>query len=246
MTQQTHELSRKNKITVTQNMLKLFAVVAMTLDHIAVMFIPSGTALYIIFRTFGRITAPLMCYFVSQGFKYTKNRKRYFMRLFIFSLISHFPYALYMEKAFHFESLFKITSIIWGLTMGYVALWVCSNKKTILPLKILAVALCCVLAYPSDYNLYPVILILFFGLLRTNLFAQLFSYTVITLGVYILPIVLKNHVFHLYWLGYLLFIPLILIYSGKRGAKNAFTKWSFYVYYPLHLLIIWLVAMYLR
>lgn len=229
------------KAPLSRNSLKLIAIIAMTLDHIALLFLPPENTLFVIFRTLGRVTAPLMCFFIAEGFKFTSDRKKYLLRLFIFSVISHFPYALYMNEVFSI-GFFKITSVIWSLALGYIALWVCSNKKTALLLKILTVAVCCVLSYPSDYNIYPVILILFFGLLRTNFFAQILSYLVITFGVYMLPIILRNHHFYIYWLGFLLTIPLLMMYNRKKGKKTFFSKWLFYIYYPLHLLILWFIS----
>ena len=76
------------KKVLSANTLKLIAIVAMVLDHIAVGFVAQTSVLYFIMRTIGKITAPIMCYFIAEGYFHTHNLKRYMLRLLIFALIS--------------------------------------------------------------------------------------------------------------------------------------------------------------
>lgn len=68
--------------------LKILAIIAMLIDHIAWAFVPlntiQGQALHVI----GRLTAPIMCYFLAEGFFYTRNLKKYICRMGVFALIS--------------------------------------------------------------------------------------------------------------------------------------------------------------
>ena len=77
--------------------IKLAAVVLMTLNHIAEIFLGRGSLLYNLLTGIGFFTAPVMCYFLVEGFRYTRNRKNYGLRLFVFALLSQFPFSL----AFH-------------------------------------------------------------------------------------------------------------------------------------------------
>ncbi|MBO7318474.1 MAG: hypothetical protein J6V06_00455, partial [Clostridia bacterium] len=38
--------------------------------------------------------------------------------------------------------------------------------------------------------------------------------------------------------GSLAFIPLIYLYNGEAGKSSKFSKWFFYWFYPVHILII--------
>lgn len=76
------------------NMLKLIAIAAMTADHIAWLLFPGYPTdpLPIILHIIGRLTCPIMCFFIAEGYHYTRNIKKYTARLFVFAVISHFAY----------------------------------------------------------------------------------------------------------------------------------------------------------
>ncbi|MDN6607892.1 MAG: conjugal transfer protein TraX, partial [Tetragenococcus halophilus] len=67
---------------------------AMIVDHTTFWLVPSDTLFYVILRMIGRLAAPIMCYLISEGYFHTSNKKKYLKRLFIFALISHYPYIL--------------------------------------------------------------------------------------------------------------------------------------------------------
>ncbi len=69
----------------------------MLIDHIAWAFVPTGTILGQIMHIIGRITAPIMSYFIAEGFYHTSNLKRYGLRLGIFAIISHIPYYYFIN-----------------------------------------------------------------------------------------------------------------------------------------------------
>ena len=82
---------------MNRNTIKLLAIAAMTIDHIAFMFVPQNTALYFIMRLFGRMTAPIMSFMLAEGYRYTRSRPKYLLRLSAFALIS---------QPFYFRMLF--------------------------------------------------------------------------------------------------------------------------------------------
>ena len=93
------------------NTLKLIAVIAMVVQHATIVFYPTENALHWTLYAVGRITAPVMCFMIVEGYYHTSNIKKYLMRLFIATLISHVPHALafgYSPYAF-----WKVTSIMW-------------------------------------------------------------------------------------------------------------------------------------
>lgn len=91
-----NSINNKNVILgkgLDRNIIKYIAIIAMLIDHISMFFIPITNPLGDIMRVIGRLTGPLMCYFLSEGFYYTSNKFKYGSRLFIFALISQFPYV---------------------------------------------------------------------------------------------------------------------------------------------------------
>ena len=74
------------------NHLKLIAIIAMTIDHATDLIYPGFPAepLPFALHFIGRLTAPIMWFFVCEGYHYTKNVKKYMLRLGIFAIISHF------------------------------------------------------------------------------------------------------------------------------------------------------------
>lgn len=75
-------------MSLNRNQLKYLVIVAMVIDHIAAAFLSNDSAITVIMRMIGRLTAPTMAFFIVEGYFHTKNKKKYALRLFIFSLIS--------------------------------------------------------------------------------------------------------------------------------------------------------------
>ena len=114
---------------LNSNHLKTIAIIAMTIDHIADLLFPGmpNNILSNIFHIIGRITAPIMFFFICEGFHYTKNLKKYIFRLSVFSIISHFAYCFAFGInfiPFSTGNIFNQTSIMWTLLWSVVALYV--------------------------------------------------------------------------------------------------------------------------
>lgn len=77
------------------NHLKLIAIIAMTVDHVCDLVYPGFLVepMAIGLHFVGRLTAPIMWFFVCEGFYYTHDAKKYMLRMGIFSVISHFAYC---------------------------------------------------------------------------------------------------------------------------------------------------------
>ena len=90
----------KRKI-LNSNQLKIIAILAMTVDHIAWAVFPgyAAEALPLIMHIIGRLTCPIMCYFIAEGYHYSRNINKYTARLFAFSVVSHFAY-IYASEGF--------------------------------------------------------------------------------------------------------------------------------------------------
>lgn len=240
---------------LNSNVLKLIAIIAMTIDHIAWAVFPgfSHNGIAVVLHIIGRITCPVMCYFIAEGYHYTRDVRKYTARLFLFAIISHFAYVFASGNfvdwksfiPFYYGNILNQTSVIWSLAWGLVMLRVVHSKKIKHNwIKIIIVLLICVVSFPSNWSCIASLCVLALGTNRGKFKAQMMwmlFYVFIYAVVYFFAC---DKVYGIIHAGVILSIPLLMMYNGKRGnnAKiNKFMKWFFYIYYPLHLFVIGLL-----
>lgn len=248
---------------LNSNAIKLIAIIAMTIDHIA-WAIFSGYSTHpvaIIMHIIGRITCPIMCFCIAEGYHYTKDVKKYAKRLFLFALISHIPYMLQSTtfKEFGWLSLVPFatgdgfmghilnqTSVMWSLFIGLLMLMVNDSKNIANKWKPFIIILLCLISFPSDWSCIASLFILCIGTNRGKPLNQILwcgLYAIIYAIVYYFCI---DKVYGILQLGVVLSLFVIYMYNGERGSNiqiNQFMKWFFYIYYPLHLLIIGIILL---
>lgn len=237
------------RITISATHLKILAAAAMVMDHTVALFMPQGSILRLILRTFGRIAAPAMCFMIAEGYHHTSNRKKYFLRLMLFALLSHVPYNLCMGYGL---SPLKATSAIWALATGLLALTMVKAEKCHPILRVGGVAVCCLLAYTANWNYIAVLWIVAFGYFYGQRNKQLLAFALIGgvfhLGQQFGPLLLGrvSLASFTYWhqLGIFLAIPLLAAYDGTRRCKSKWFSWGFYILYPAHLLILHILHTY--
>ncbi len=220
------------------NQLKLIAIAAMTLDHLTWTLFPGySTEWYVLLpHLVGRITAPIMWFFVAEGYHYTRNVKKYAARLFLLAAVSHFAYNFCFGIPFvpFKTSVFNQTGVAWSLAWGLVLLYI-FDKKQWKAWQTAAVALAvCLITFPSDWSCIATMAIVAIGTNRGNFKKQMthmMLWTAVYAGVYFVFI---DRVYGLIQLGTCLSIPLLRLYNGERGSFRGMGK-LFYLYYPLHL-----------
>lgn len=89
---------------LSRDAVKAIAMLCMLLNHIALIFLPSGTWTCEVFSAVGYFTAISMLYFLTEGYSFTRSKKKYFLRLFLFGLLSEVPYCLAMTEEGSFPS----------------------------------------------------------------------------------------------------------------------------------------------
>lgn len=243
------------KKILDSNMIKLIAIIAMTIDHIIWMLYPGypQEVIPLVLHILGRITCPIMCYFIAEGYHYTKDINKYTKRLFVFALISHFAYMFASMEfvdwksfiPFYYGSILNQTSVMWSLAWGLVMLRVAhSSKFKSNAVKTLLIILICFISFPSDWSCVASLCILVFGTNRGKLKTQMLwmvFYVAIYATVYFFAI---DKIYGVLQMAVILSIPIIMMYNGQRGNNrkiNNVMKWLFYIYYPLHLFIIGLI-----
>lgn len=233
------------------NAIKTVAITAMTIDHIAWVLFPGypSHAVPIILHIIGRIACPIMCYFIAEGYHYSKNITRYTQRLFIFAFISHFAYVFFSADYIDFKSFIPFyygnflnqTSVMWSLAWGLIMLRVANSPKIKEKIKYVIIIGICLITFPSDWSCIASLCILAFGTNHGNFKKQMLwmsFYVALYSAVYFFVL---NKVYGVIQMAVVLAIPVIAMYNGKRGQNpkiNTVMKYVFYIYYPLHLFVL--------
>lgn len=241
----------KTKIMLNRDAIKYFAMFTMLLNHIAHVFLTWGTPLYVALEDIGYFTAPVMCFFLVEGYQYTRSKVKYGFRLFLFAVLSQGPYHL----AFHYGNL----NMFFTLFCCFLILVVLERVDSLWLQKILCILLLLVTVI-SDWALVaPILTILLArnwedkrrmwasyvgvsllfvvlnlqsGLMQSQMNGQEVSLTVGAVGYAICS-----------GLGIIAAAAAVLVfYNGERAKKGqVFSKWFFYLFYPVHLFILYLI-----
>jgi hypothetical protein len=246
------------KPALNANQIKVIAILAMTIDHIAWMLFPGypHDILPLILHTVGRITCPVMCYFIAEGYRYSRDVRKYRNRLFVFAVVSHFAYIYasgnYVDWRsfipFYYGDILNQTSVMWPLAWGLVMLQVADSPRIREKAKPILVILICLITFPSDWSCIASLCILAFGTNR-GCFKKQMLWMVFYVALYsIVYMFAIDPVYGLMQMGVVLVIPILGLYNGQRSTgrrMNRIMKWVFYLYYPLHLGIIgWLQSVF--
>ena len=226
--------------SLNSNQLKLIAIIAMTIDHLTWTVFPGyDTRWFVILaHVVGRLTAPVMWFFIAEGYHHTRNIKKYIRRLFLLAAISHFAYNFCFGIPFipFQDSAFNQTSVAWPLAWGLVLLWV-NDSHIFRPWQKLAlVLLVCLITFPADWSCVAAMAVFFMGTERGNFQKQMgwmMVWTSIYSAVYFLCI---DKVYAIIQFGTCLAIPLLKMYNGTRDVHTSIGKF-FYTYYPAHLVL---------
>lgn len=225
---------------LNSNQLKLIAIIAMTIDHLAWTIFPGYSTVWwvMLMHIIGRLTAPIMWFFIAEGYHHTRNIKKYAVRLFTLALISHFAYNFCFGISFipFKTSVFNQTGVVWSLAWGLVGLYITENPKLKNWIKILSILLICVITFPSDWSCIAAMAVVFIGSNRGNFKKQMLWMMIWTFIYALVYFFFIDKVYALIQLGTCLTIPLLRLYNGERGSWKGMGK-VFYAYYPLHLVI---------
>lgn len=223
------------------NQLKMIAIIAMTIDHLAWVLFPGfDTRWYVLLmHIIGRLTAPVMWFFIAEGYHYTHDVKKYMMRLFLFVFISHFAYdfAFGIPMIPFTTGFINQTSVMWSLALAVVLIIIRENENISKGLKRLSVIGIGLLAFPSDWSIIaamvPGSLLRHRGDLKKQA-VDIVMWTAIYAIVYFFCL---DKTYGIIQMFTFLAVPFLKMYNGQKGNWKGM-KWFFYLYYPAHLLII--------
>ena len=211
----------------TGNELKIMAMIAMTCDHVGLQLFPD----VLLLRIIGRLALPIFAYMIAEGCRHTRSRKKYLLRIALLAAVCQIVYFFVMG------SLYQCILVTFSLSIGLIyALDATQNpqrrfaRPVALGMLVTVFVLCVVLpdllpGFEIDYGLMGVLLpvLIYFGKP---------SHHYLLAGLILLSFAYGG----LQWWS-LAAIPLLGQYNEQRGRHNI--GLLFYVYYPLHLVVIY-------
>lgn len=233
------------------NQIKLIAIIAMTIDHFTWVFFPGTQAVWYVFclHIIGRLTAPIMWFFIAEGCHYTRNIWKYAMRLFIFAFISHFAYNFAFGipfVPFSTGSFFNQTSVMWSLAWAVVLIAIFREERIPDWVKYLSIPIICLLTFTSDWSCIAVMCPFFLYQHRGNIKAQELDIVIWSFIYALVYFLFLDKLYGILQMFTFLTIPILAQYNGERGRKIKGSKWFFYIYYPLHLVLVGIVRINLQ
>lgn len=218
---------------ISSSTLKLIAIISMLTDHTAYVLLGSFLAtegIYDIYQfmrgVIGRWAFPIYCFLLVEGFERTRNRAKYAGRLFLFALLSEIPFDLaFYGDTFRWDAqnvfftLLLGFMVMWGMYLSEQQIkngWILWGTKIFLLLAACAVAE----AISCDYGAKGIVAIVLLYVFRMNKTQQIMAGCIAFLWEY---------------MALFAFIP-IAFYKGKKGWN---IKYVYYVFYPVHLLVLY-------
>lgn len=230
--------------------LKIIAMVCMLLDHMWATVVDGNLWMTCV----GRIAFPIFAFQVAEGYAHTKNFKKYLLRMFLFALISEIPYNL-MAGGWWFSPFGQ--NVMFTFCLALLLIRLIDKARA----KHWALGLVTVLAGGFvgywvgmftfvDYYGYGILMVLVFWLFRNVRFGWLITLAAmiyinfVMIGGLHLEFTLfgRDFLFAQQGFAVLALIP-IWLYNGRQGLKNKAFQYACYTFYPVHMLILALIAM---
>lgn len=214
--------------------IKILACILMVIDHMRYT-IPSfanETTLLL-----GRMSFPLFAFLITEGYSHTKNLKKYFLRLLIFGIISQIPFMLFRtllgDKKIMLNVMFTFILGIFSM-LAYDKI---NQKYYSIPICIFIIFIAKIINV--DYGWYGTAMVLVFHIFKANKIELIISYFGLVLSYFISNdwLIFKRINIEVF-IAYLVPLIFIHLYNGKKGRS---IKYFFYLFYPVHLAIFYLI-----
>ena len=214
-----------------QEGLKGIACLTMLADHIGAVLWP-GTGLRIV----GRMAFPIYCFLLVEGAFHTRDGAKYALRLFIGALLAELPFDLMLSGQLNWGYQSVMVTLLLGFFMVEAMKRVPGGWKValVLPFYVLAELL------RSDYGGDGILTVAVFALARNAPYGKLLQ---------LVGLALINWSGYQVWYGIpvqgfaLAALAPIWLYSGRKLTRSRGVQWAFYLFYPAHMLVIWLVTL---
>ena len=235
---------------LNRDVIKLIAMGTMLLNHLCHLLGMEGTWLGETMVEIGYFTAITMCFFMVEGYRYTRSKGQYAMRLFGVAILSQLPYNVVLSED---GGLFSYTqfNMLFSLFLCFLVLLVKDKVKNIF-LKAVLIFLIIAVSIFTDWAIFAPVFTLLFAVAGDSRKKKIIAYGIsiilftiinvmMTFSSVAMPISLYSVL-----LGVLAMsfsgVCVLLLYNGKRIEKGKdFFKWFFYLFYPGHLFVLMLI-----
>ncbi len=246
------EINRK--IGLSSFVLHIIAMTTMLIDHMYhTLFIDK-----VWMNAVGRITFPIFAFMIVEGYYHTKDIKKYLLRILIFAFISEIPFDLMIASTVFYPF---YQNVMWTFLISLSAITLIEkiknkyqNNNIVIFFStggIVILAYLLGMALFVDYFGYGILTVFTFYFFRKknwwSILAQILILSFVNiflLGRYSIPLTYIGEFEFPVQSMAMLSLPLIWLYNGKRGYHNKFIKYSFYVFYPLHMLILAIIVLF--
>lgn len=217
-----------------RDVLKVIAIIAMTADHISTAFLTEGTVLYDICQFFGNFTIVIMCFFIVQGLKHTRSVLSYSQRLLGWAMISEVLFYLLFGMRLN---------VMFTLLASLLIIFLLDRKGWAFAAT--ALVMFFPLSLICDWSIIaPVFTAIYYELDKHN--KEKLSLILITGAYFILRTILYDETQMEYVTGTLsIFLASLLVLLFMKQASERGKGWIpglvFYAYYPVHLMVIWII-----
>lgn len=243
---------KRNRIEITSTSLHIMAMVFMLCDHLWGTIVPGNDWLTCV----GRLAFPIFAFMIVEGYFHTKNLKRYVARILLFAVMSEIPFNLAMGSRIFYPI---HQNVLWSflISIGLIRLNEKAKEHGKIWKRIIIGCITVVFGYiigivtMVDFYHAGILMVLVFYFFRKNAWwsyiGQLLGLWYINmemLGGFSYEIYIMGKIYFLMRQGFALFalIP-IWMYKGKQGYHNKRLQYFYYIFYPLHLLILGIIKM---
>ena len=220
------------------SVIKIIAALTMLIDHAGLILFPGQYWMRIV----GRIAFPLFAYCITEGYRYTRHRLRYFLQIFLLGVGCQIVYYI-AERDWYLGILltFSLSIVLMELARRCKAAFQSEDKKAAWLWGVaFFAAVLAVWGFTTvvtvDYGFVGVLLpVLAYLPEEVGLRKGLFIAGTLALAVdQYLPAGYVGQFFGL------LAVPFLCAYNGKPGKHRM--KWFFYIFYPAHLALLYGIA----
>lgn len=233
--------------------IKVFALIVMLMDHLWFAF-PNVFPIW--FHPLSRLVSPVFAFLLVEGFFHTRSRLKYNIRLWGWAAFMQAG-DMVMSVALKSKGVTVHNNIFATLALGLTIISIIEYSKSKngaskLMLMTLAIVLIPLGIFTEGgIAVLPFILITYS--FRGNNKKQIIGYIVLSLVLFVMSYSpypsIKETIDMLMFNSdflFILVIPFMLMYNGERGMNNKFSKYLFYVFYPLHLWILAIIEFMLK
>ena len=195
----------------------------------------------------------IMFFFIADGYKYTRDKKKYAFRLLVFAVITQFFDWFVFWEQYGWRSFNVIFTLLFGLLA--IISWESKLKlwKRITIIIMIDVATVLLL---SEWMILGVLFIVTLHVFRERTTSRFVVYMLLALlhnAINVVSLMGKQSestTVIVFMIGTIAmtaaYLCMTVFYNGKKGKHPVFAKWFFYSFYPAHYLIIYLIFLWMK